>query len=83
MRYIKDIPNSQYKISLFQWNGKYIVKIEAGGFYEQTYKLDETDILSVEEINALLDAEFMECITKRFDQMAQDLRDSCLRNNIY
>lgn len=83
MRYIKDIPNSQYKISLFQWNGKYIVKFEAGGHYEQTYKLDETDILVVEEIDALLDAEFLESVTRRFGQMHGDLRASGQRNHLY
>lgn len=83
MRYIKDIPNGQYKISLFQWNGKYIVKFEAGGHYEQTYKLDETDILAVEEIDALLDAEFLETVTRRFRQMHEDLQASGQRNQIY
>lgn len=82
MRYIKDIPNGQYKISLFQWNGKYIVKFEAGGHYEQTYKLDETDILAVEEIDVLLDAEFLEGVTQRFKLMHGDLQASGQRNHI-
>lgn len=82
MRYIKDIPNGQYKISLFQWNGKYIVKFEAGGHYEQTYKLDETDILAVEEIDVLLDAEFLEGVTQRFQLMHGDLQASGQRNHI-
>lgn len=83
MRYIKDIPNNQYKISLFQWNGKYIIKFEAGGHFEQTYKLDETDILAVEEIDTLLDAPFLESVTQRFHEMARDLRESSQRNQIF
>lgn len=82
MRYLKDIPNSQYKISLFQWNGKYILKFEAGGHYEQTYKLDETEILAVEEIDAILDEEFLKSVTQRFFQMARDVQASCQRNQI-
>jgi len=83
MRYIKDIPNNQYKISLFQWNGKYIIKFEAGGHYEQTFKLDETDILAVEDIDTILDAQFLENVTLRFNHMARDLQESCQRNQIY
>ena len=82
MRYLKDIPNNQYKISLFQWNGKYIVKFEAGGHYEQTFKLDETEIMAVEDIDDMLDDVFLKSVTQRFVQMAQDVRDSCQRNQI-
>lgn len=82
MRYLKDIPNNQYKISLFQWNGKYIVKFEAGGHYEQTYKLDETEILAVEDIDTMLDEEFLKSVTLRFVQMAHDVRESCRRNQL-
>jgi hypothetical protein len=82
MRYLKDIPNNQYKISLFQWNGKYIVKFEAGGHFEQTYKLDETEILAVEDIDLILDEEFLKSVTQRFALMSRDIRESCERNQI-
>ncbi len=82
MRYLKDIPNTQYKISLFHWNGKYIVKFEAGGLFEQTYKLDETEIMAVEDIDTMLDEEFIKSVTQRFVQMAQDVRESCRRNQL-
>ena len=45
MRYVGDIATTDsYKISLYTWNEKYIVKIEAGP-YEQMYKVNQLDFL--------------------------------------
>ncbi|WP_247236373.1 hypothetical protein [Telluribacter sp. SYSU D00476] len=82
MRYIHDIPHPQYKISLYQWNGKYIIKFEAGGMYEQTYKLDETEVSSPEEVHQILDDTFMARVTERFTAMHADFGDSLIRNGI-
>jgi hypothetical protein len=43
MRIIDTIPHPQLKISIFQMNGKYLVKFEAGS-YEQTFKVDESEV---------------------------------------
>lgn len=71
MRYLKDIPNKQLKISLFSWNGKYIVKIEAGP-YEQTYKVAEFDVTGPDAIDALLSESFLASVVTRFGQMDAD-----------
>jgi hypothetical protein len=81
MRYIKDIPNKTYKIGIYQWNNKYIIKIESG-MYEQTYKIDEYEISSVEEIEKCLDSVFMNLVTNRFDSMHSDFQDTLLRNEV-
>ena len=49
MRLLKDIPHERYKIQLFNYNAKYIVKVELGQF-EQSYKIGELDVDSIEEI---------------------------------
>lgn len=82
MRYLRDIPNPIHKISLYQWNGKYIIKFEAGGQYEQIYKLDETEVASDEEIDRIVDAEFIRQIQDRFRAMHQEFNASLLRNEI-
>ncbi|HEV7349650.1 hypothetical protein [Telluribacter sp.] len=82
MRYLHDIPHAHYKISLYQWNGKYIIKFEAGGMYEQTYKLDQTELSSPEEINQILDETFLAQISERFTAMHSDFGESLLRNGI-
>ncbi len=82
MRYIKDIAHSHFKIGLYQWNGKYIIKVEAGGHYEQIYKIDETEFAATEEVDSLLDTEFIQTVSARFEQMHNDLQDSLRRNDI-
>ena len=37
------------KASLFSWNGKYILKLESG-LLEQTYKVPETEISGLDEL---------------------------------
>ncbi len=82
MRYIKDIVHPAYKISVYQWNGKYIIKIEAGGVYEQTYKIEETELVSEEDLDKIVDNEFVRKITERFRDMHQDFTGSLRRNEI-
>ncbi|WP_375445585.1 hypothetical protein [uncultured Fibrella sp.] len=71
MRYIKDISHAQLKISLFAWNSKYIVKIEAGP-YEQTYKVAEFDVTGPDDVESLLTDSFIASVLTRFQQMDQD-----------
>jgi hypothetical protein len=71
MRYIDDIPHPQVKISLYSWNSKYIVKIEAGP-YEQTYKVAEYDVPSPDSLTELLTPAFMERVITRFQDMDRD-----------
>lgn len=82
MRYLRDIPDPTYKISLYQWNGKYIIKFEAGGQYEQIFKLDQTEVMSDEEINRIIDDQFRDKIGERFQSMHRDFAASLRRNEI-
>ena len=53
MRLIEDIPHERYKIQLFNYNAKYMLKIELGQF-EQTFKIGETDVMSLQEVKNML-----------------------------
>jgi len=81
MRYIKDIPHQQFKISIYQWNNKYIIKIEAGMF-EQTYKIDEYEVTNLAEIEQCMDAVFLTKVSTRFEGMQADFDDSLKRNDV-
>ncbi|MCE7064755.1 hypothetical protein [Dyadobacter sp. CY326] len=81
MRYIKDIPNANYKIGLYQWNNKYIVKIESG-MYEQTYKIDDYEIESEAELEKCMDDVFISAVTARFDAMHDDFSTTLRRNEL-
>jgi hypothetical protein len=84
MRYVGDITSTDnYKIALYTWNEKYIVKIEAG-VYEQIYKISEMDFLGGQaEIHALFtDEAFLKSILDRFRQMHQDFQDVLTRYDV-
>lgn len=71
MRYLKDVLHPQLKISLYSWNSKYIVKIEAGP-YEQTYKVAEFDVTGPDDVESLLTEKFLTAVTARFQDMDRD-----------
>ena len=71
MRLVKDIPHERYKIQVFQYNAKYIVKIELGQF-EQTYKIGETDVDSLSEVENMVTPELLSNALKRFIEMRED-----------
>ncbi len=82
MRFVQDIPNSQFRIGLYAWNGKYIVKIEAGP-YEQTYKISEMDITDPDAVPTMLDVEFMNRVAQRFQEMDADWQATGERNDMF
>ncbi len=82
MRIISEIPSTNYKIMLYGWNGKYIIKIE-DGMFEQTYKISEFDVTSDQEAINLVDTEFLTEVAKRFGQMFTDWENAKVRNNIF
>ena len=68
MRVLFEIPYPAYKVTVFAWNGKFIIKIEQG-MLEQTYKVSELDLTGEEDVKKLLDGEFLEGVQKRFSEM--------------
>ncbi|MBP9925191.1 MAG: hypothetical protein KBF45_04320 [Cyclobacteriaceae bacterium] len=72
MRVIKEIPYANFKITIFQWNGKYLIKIESGQL-EQTFKMNELDVTSEEDVLRLLDEPFIEEVMNRFHEMSNSL----------
>ncbi len=71
MRLVKDIPHQKYKIQIFQYNGKYIVKIELGQF-EQTFKIGDTDVFGIEDVERMITEELLMNSLHRFVQMRSD-----------
>ena len=71
MHFIKKIENPNCQISLFYWNSKYIVKFEMNQM-EQTFKVSEIDVFSIQELEDIIDDNFIEAVLKRFESMAND-----------
>jgi hypothetical protein len=79
MRVVGEIPHPELKITIFNWNNRYLIKLESGPF-EQTFKVSEFDITSEEELKKLVDSEFLQEAEARFHHMAQSLSRSQERN---
>jgi hypothetical protein len=71
MRVIAEIPHSKYKIQLFSYNAKYLLKIELDE-YEQIYKINELDVLGIEELKSMITEELLENALQRFISMRTD-----------
>ena len=75
MRVIANIPHEEMKISVFSWNGKYLIKLEKGGF-EQTYKISEMDFVDDAELEKMLDEEFKEKVVEIFQTMMKTWQEA-------
>lgn len=75
MRVVAEIPNPDMKITLFSWNGKYLIKLEKGPL-EQTYKVDEMEVMGEADVRQMLDEVFLNRALARFRDMYQDLQQA-------
>ncbi|MES2799657.1 MAG: hypothetical protein V4638_06545 [Bacteroidota bacterium] len=81
MRLVKDIPHERYKIQLFHYNSKYILKIELGQ-YEQTFKINDLEISDMNEIDNMLTSEFLSNCLHRFISMRTDWETAFTHKNV-
>lgn len=75
MRLISDIPHERYKIQIFNYNSKYIVKIELGQF-EQVYKINELDVTGLDDLKKMINENLLSNALKRFVEMRSDWSNS-------
>ncbi|QDH79652.1 hypothetical protein FKX85_11640 [Echinicola soli] len=74
MRVLKEFTKKDIRISVFSWNGKYLIKYEQG-MIEQTYKVSELDVLEEKDLEVFFEEVFLDEINKRFEEMHQSLRN--------
>lgn len=73
MRVVKEFVQEEIRVSVFSWNNKYIVKFELGPM-EQTFKVNETDILEEQDLESFFSGDFFEQVKLRFEEMGKSLR---------
>ncbi len=71
MRVVADIPHPRYKIQVFLYNAKYMVKIELGQF-EQVYKISEADVNGLEDVKRMVTEDLLKNALDRFLTMRTD-----------
>lgn len=80
MRTIAELPHSDFKITIFAMNQKFIVKFEQGTL-EQVYKIAEADVIDgVDGLFQVIDAEFTKSVSTRFDEMRKSFIEAYNRH---
>ncbi|MCC5932164.1 MAG: hypothetical protein JJU28_23155 [Cyclobacteriaceae bacterium] len=73
MRVVREVQSEDYKVTVFHWNNKYLIKFEDGNI-EQTYKASALDFTSDFELLQLLeDEDFMRSVNEHFESMSKSL----------
>lgn len=75
MRVVAEIPHPKYKIQIFSYNAKYMVKIELGQF-EQTFKIAESDVNGLEDVKKMITDQLLKNSIDRFLTMRSDWGDA-------
>ena len=73
MRIVGEIPHDVCKITLFSWNNRYLIKLEYG-LLEQTYKVNQFDIVSEADLYQIVDESFIQGALDRFREMDNSLQ---------
>lgn len=63
------------RISIMQWNDKYIIEMEAGQ-YKQTFKISTDAVTGLEQVKALCTEELMASAMTRFSSMHADFGEA-------
>lgn len=73
MRIVKEANVGLYKVTVFHWNNKYLLKFEDGR-NELTYKISQLDITAEADIESFLsDAQILAQVGETFERMDQTL----------
>ena len=73
MRIVSNLFKDDIKISIFDYDLKYVIKFEFNRL-EQTYKVDKFEYRNLSELEKKINNHFFENIKKRFSKMSIDLK---------
>jgi hypothetical protein len=81
MRVVKEIPHPELKITIFNWNNRYLIKFEAG-FLEQTYKIQEFDLSTEQDLDTIVNDDFIQEVYKIFQNMNQSFSQAIIKSEL-
>ena len=73
MRIVSSFYREDLKISIFDFDLKYVIKFEFRGL-EQTFKLDKLEFKDTTELENKIDNKFLKVVRNRFESMSDDLK---------
>ncbi|GIV36163.1 MAG: hypothetical protein KatS3mg032_0542 [Cyclobacteriaceae bacterium] len=68
MRIIDEFTQSECRVTLMNWNNRYIIKVEKG-LFEQVFKIDQFVLDGEQHLRQLLNDDFMANIDRQFEAM--------------
>ncbi|MGB3179832.1 MAG: hypothetical protein WBB45_00470 [Cyclobacteriaceae bacterium] len=68
MLVVDHLQHNDCRITLFEWNGKYLIKFERG-LVELTYKVSQMEIPNNEELKSFIDDSFIKEALQQLTQM--------------
>lgn len=77
MRVLSEQTHEDIKITIFQWNNRYLIKLEQG-LLEQTYKIDQFDVAE-SQLRNVVDESFLQQVRVRFTEMYKSLHEAIQR----
>ena len=75
MRIVAEASHPDFKITIFVWNQKYLIKLEQPGL-EQTFKVNELDVNSDDVLALVRNEAFATSARQRFDEMRASLKQA-------
>jgi hypothetical protein len=79
MQVVREFFHQDCKVTVFHWNGKYIIKLERDQM-EQTYKVSELDLAGDDSMIQMLDEEFMTNVSRQFEEMQKSFTETLRRH---
>ena len=73
MRLIKTLFIEDIKITIFDFDLKYVIKFEKNRL-EQTYKLDKLEFNGLDDLERKINSDIIKSIKNRFSDMKSDLK---------
>jgi hypothetical protein len=77
MRVVSEITHPSCKITVYSWNNRYIIKFEQG-YLEQTYKIDQFDVASENDLSKIINENFIEQVLQLFKSMAKSINEAVI-----
>ena len=72
MRVVKSFFIDDINVNIFEYNLKYIIKFERGDM-EQTYKIDMTEVVDINDLILKIDNKYIDVIKENFEIMKNQL----------
>lgn len=81
MRTVTKIEHPKLDVSIYLRENKYIVKVVLDQ-YEQVFRLNQSDVMGMDDMERLVSSEFLDKVYMRFVEMSKDFGEAFKKINL-